>query len=339
MLRKRIVLPPAMLIAILINGTICFSQSENQSPRAEKLEMSIDTSANVLPLDMITAQKGYAAGETPGRGVVASFLINKGVQGIQSMIENRRKKYSADYSFAIKDESFYDHISTDGPFDPTGIRFKGFTVVRVARGENKHGDTLFVAKFSIDTSSNRIREIMNNGIFRLRLDSFAIKTSRVRLPKHVKNLNLDFEINFLSSYISSTGQINQDVTVGKFIYSIRNAPLDPTDPSYDKFYSNLSKRHPECIGQCFLIPRSAGYYKDEDTRVVKPCWGQGIYSVKVSVKECSRNSFVDKLILYSSGDILSLGNSSLQKKYGTTASSSKTASSSSKAIPTKKAGN
>lgn len=339
MLRKRIMLPLAMVIAMIIPGTICLSQSENKAPGGEKLEMSIDTSENVLPPDMITAQKGYAAGETPGRGIITSFLINKGAQGIQSLIDSRKKKYSADYSFAIKDESFYDQISTDGPFDPTGIRFKGFTVVRVVRGENRHGDTLFVAKFSIDTSANRIREIMNNGIFRLRLDTFAIKSSRVRLPKHVKNLNLDFEISFLSSYISSTGQINQDVTVGKFLYSVRNAPLDPDDPSYDKFYNNLAKRHPECTGQSFLIPRSAGYYKDEDTRVVKQCWGQGLYSIKASVKECSRNSFIDKVIIYTSGDILSLGNSSLQKKYGSSAPGGSKSSSGSKAASTKKTAN
>jgi hypothetical protein len=326
-------LPLAMLFAMMFSRTASLSQ--NKAGRDEKLEMSVDTAENILPPEMIRAQRAYAAGETPGRGIVASFLINKGIQGIQSLIDNRKKKYSSDYSFAIKDESFYGHISTDGPFDPTGIRFKGFTVARVARGEDKHVDTLFIAKFSLDTSENRIREIMNNGIFRLRLDTFAIKSSRVRLPKHVKDLNLDFEITFLSSYIGGTGQINQDITVGKFLYSIRNAPLDPNDSSYDKFYNNIAKRRPECTGQSFLVPRSAGYYKDEDTRVVKQCWGQGLYSVKVSVKECSRNSFIDKVIIYSSGDILSVGNSSLQKKYGSSSPGSKS-SGSSKPTGTKK---
>jgi len=327
-------LPVAMLIAIMFSRAVCFSQ--NKAAGGEKFEMSIDTTEDVLPPQMIRSQKGYAAGETPGRGIVTSFLINKGIQGIQSLIDNRKKKYSSDYSFAIKDESFYGHLSTDGPFDPTGIRFKGFTVARVARKQNKPADTLFIARFSIDTSENRIREIMNNGIFRLRLDTFAIKSSRVRLPKHVKELNLDFEISFLSSFITGNGQISQDITVGKFLYSIRNAPLDPNDSSYDKFYHNIAKRRPELTGQSFLIPRSAGYYKDEDTRAIRQCWGQGLYSVKVSVKECSRNTFIDKVIIYSSGDILSVGNSSLQKKYGSSSSGSNKSSGSSKSTGTKK---
>src|SRR5262245_11518900 len=160
MFRKPIMLPMAMLIALIFSQAVCFSQ--NKAAGDEKLEMRIDTSEDVIPAQMIRSQKGYAAGETPGRGIVTSFLINKGIQGIQSLIENRKKKYSSDYSFAIKDESFYSHISTDGAFDPTGIRFKGFTVARVARKGNKPPDTVFIARFSIDTSENRIREIMNS---------------------------------------------------------------------------------------------------------------------------------------------------------------------------------
>jgi hypothetical protein len=36
------------------------------------------------------------------------------------------------------------------------------------------------------------------------------------------------------------------------------------------------------------------------------------------VKECSKNSFIDKVIIFSSTDVLSVGGASLQKKYGTT---------------------
>ncbi len=340
MLKKHTMLTTVMLAVMLIAVIPCFPQEENKAGGGEKLEMKIDTSENILPFDKITYQKAYTMDERSGRGIVASFLINKGVQGIQSLIDNRKKKYSADYSFAIKDESFYDQVSTQGPFDPTGIRFKGFTVARISKSDNNRGDTVFVARFSIDTSDDRITDMLNNGIFRLKLDSFAIKSSRVRLPKHVKNLNLDFEITFLSSYISSTGQIFQDVPIGKFIYSIRNAPMDPDDPSYKTFYANLAKRRPECTGQSFLIPRSAGYFKNDDTKKIEQCWGEGLYSVKVSVKECSRNKFIDKLVIFSYGDILSLGNSTLQKKYGSTATtSSKSTSSSKTATPTQKNGN
>ncbi len=321
MATKSTLLTTTLLTAMIVSTYPGLSQSRGKTGIAEKLEMKIDTSPEILPLNKIAFQKAYTMDEREGRGIVTSFLINKGVQGIQSLIDNRRKKYSADYSFAIKDESFYDQVSTEGPFDPTGIRFKGFTVARVQRSGNNRGDTVFMARFSLDTSGDKITNIMNNGIFKLKLDTFAIKSSRVRLPKKVKTLNLDFEISFLSSYISSTGQIFQDVPVGKFIYSIRNAPLDPTDPSYASFYSNLPKNRSACTGQSFLIPRSAGYFKNDETKKIEQCWGDGIYSVRVAVKECSKNSFVDKLIIYSSADVLSLGSSALQKQFGGSSSS------------------
>ncbi|HYM94922.1 MAG TPA: hypothetical protein VET23_12330, partial [Chitinophagaceae bacterium] len=110
MLRKHTTLTTAMLIVMTINATLCFSQAEHRAGGGEKLEMTIDTSNNILPFDKITYQKAYTMDERGGRGIITSFLINKGVQGIQSLIDSRKKKYSADYSFAIKDESFYDQV-------------------------------------------------------------------------------------------------------------------------------------------------------------------------------------------------------------------------------------
>src|SRR5574338_196079 len=103
MLRKHPMLTTVMLLVMLTAASPCFPQAGNADGGGEKLEMRIDTSVNILPFDKIAYQKAYSMDERGGRGLVASFLINKGVQGIQSMIANRKKKYSADYSFAIKD--------------------------------------------------------------------------------------------------------------------------------------------------------------------------------------------------------------------------------------------
>lgn len=317
MIGKSLLLRLVILIAILTNTDYSFSQSESKASGAEKFEMGIDTTSNMISFDKIRYQNTFSMDEREGRGIVTTFLISKGIQGIHSMINNRRKKYNADYSFAIRDESFYDQVSTDGPFDPTGIRFKGFTITRIFNREDQLADTAFLARFSIDTTGEKISEIMNNGIFRLKLDTIILKSGEVKLPKYLKNLNMDFEISFLSSYITNNGQINTDVKVGKFIYSIRNAPLDQNDPSYKEYYQNLPKTNPFCTGQSFLIPRSAGYFKNDKTKKLEQCWGEGLFSIKVSVKESSKNSFIDKLIIYNSNDLLSVGNSSLQKKYGT----------------------
>jgi hypothetical protein len=322
-MRKNLLPRLVTLIALLAISGYSFPQSGNKAAGPEKFEMTIDTSSNMIPFDKISYQKAYTMEEREGRGIITSFLITKGVQGIQSLINNRKKRYTADYSFAIKDESFYDQVSTEGPFDPTGIRFKGFTITRILRREDRHGDTAFVARFSLDTAGEKIDEIMNNGIFRLRLDTFILKSARVKVPSRDKKLNMDFEISFLASFITSNGQINTDMTVGKFIYSIRNAPLDQDAPGYNEYYQNLPEKHPYCIGQSFLIPRSPGYFKNDRTKKVEPCWGEGLFSVKVAVKECSKSDFIDKIIMSSSNDILTVGNSSLQKKYGNPPASSK----------------
>ena len=311
-MKKDLLLRLFTLFTILSISNYSFSQSEIKALRAEKFEMLVDHST--LTLDKIKFQTAPTIGEKQ-RGIVTSFLVSKAIQGIQSLIDNRKKKYTTDYSFAIKDESFYDQISTDGPFDPTGIRFKGFKIARILKGEDGLSDTAFVAKFSIDTTDEKINEIMNNGVFRLKVDSFILKRARVKVPSDKKKLNMDFEISFLSSFISDNGQINMDVTVGKFIYSIRNAPLNQNDPSYKEYYENLPKKNPFCTGQSFLIPRSKGYFKNE-TGSIEKCYGEGLYSIKIAVKESSKNNFVDKVIIYSSADVLTVGNAALQKKYG-----------------------
>lgn len=305
----------SILFFYLLNTFNSFSQQNIRSGGTEVFEMKVDTASNIIAFDKIKYQKAYTLDERSGRGIISSFLIDKSIEGIKSLINNRNKKFNADYSFAIKDESFYDQVSSEGPFDPTGIRFRGFTVARLFKLNNNTSDTAFIARFRLDTSGESISELMNNSIFRLKLDTFILKSAKVSLPRHLKYLNIDIEISFVSSYINTNGQINEDVTLGKFIYTIRNAPLDPTDTDYTSYYKNLPKTNPDCAGYSFLIPRSIGYYKDEETNKIQQCWGEGLYSIKVAVKESSKNRFIDKLIIYSSPDFLSAGNTYLKGKY------------------------
>src|SRR5258708_15278315 len=129
-MRKVLLLRLVALIAIITISDYSFSQSESKASRPEKFEMTIDTTSNMIPFDKIRYQKAFTMEEREGRGIITSFLITKGVEGIQSLINNRKKKYTADYSFAIKDESFYDKVSTDRPFDPPEIQFQAFKITR-----------------------------------------------------------------------------------------------------------------------------------------------------------------------------------------------------------------
>lgn len=279
----------------------------------ETLSMQMDTARNLIPFASIPVQKPLVMGEDMGSGRgVAGMIVTKVVQGIQQMIDNRQKKYVSEYSFALQDENFYHGISAVGPFDPTAIKFKGFTVARIYTDESGKTDTAFVARFALDTSRENIQEILNNGIFRLRLESFSLRLAKVKVPDADKKLNMDFEISIVSSYLSENGTMNPDVTVGKFVFPVRNAPLDEKDPAYATYYKKLEKS--PCIGQSFLVPRSAGYYNNGNG--FDRCWGVGLYTVKVNVKESSKNTFIDKVISFGSDDVMSIGNDMLRKKYG-----------------------
>lgn len=283
----------------------------------EKMDITVQTARDVVDLQKLSLQKPMALGETGGRGITG-LVVSKAVQGIQRLIDNRRKKYVTTYDFSIKDEKFYQDISSSGPFDPTGIQFRGFSLVRLYENEGEKKDTAFIARFVLDTSRLLLADLLNNSIFRLRLESLEIKKPRVKVADKDPRLNMDFEIRFYTSYLGVTreaGNFYQDIPVGKFIYSVRNAPLDPTAADYQSFYEKL-KNEP-CIGQSFLIPRSAGYYlKNRQPQQLERCYGQGIYSIIVSVKESSKPVFVDKIINFGSDDIMSLGNEYLQNKYG-----------------------
>jgi hypothetical protein len=257
--------------------------------------------------------------------MIESMIVSKAVQGIMNLIDNQKKQYYTEYSYQIKNGDFYDQISINGPFDPTGIRFKGFTVARTFQTKKNAIDTSmrgkmdtgFLASFSIDTSQNSMIEILNNGIFRLRLDSLYLNQARVKVPEKERTLNMDFEINFYATFVGINGQINTDVLLGRFIYSIRNAPLDKSDKDYVNYYNDLRKT--DCVGQSFLIPRSSGYYKKkvrEGVYSLEKCFGQGLYSISVNVKESSKNNFVDKMIFTGANDIITIGNATLENKFG-----------------------
>ncbi len=300
-----------------------------QHAGAEKLELIVDTSRDFMVTRNLTVQEAPTFNERGGRGVfmpiVAGYLITKGVQGIQKLIDNRKNRYMAQYDFAERGHYFYDQIATS-PIDPVGLQFKGFKIIRLVKKEGGQADTMFYAKFILDTAADRFDEMMNNGMFHLRLDSIMVSKSRVKAPKNVDRLNMDFEIDFNTSYRSDDGQIHADALLGKFIFTLRNAPLYNGNNATKKFYDSLDAAKPPVTGECFMVPRSAGFYKTKNG-VIKSCYGQGLYSVSVSVKETSKTKFVDRVIIFSSDPALNVGSQLLQKKYAGSGSSSGSSSS------------
>ena len=330
---------------------------DSAAAKGEQFLLQVDTIHNMLTPSTITTQKGVSFDER-GDGKAAFFIpivlgyaITKGVQEVQTLITDHKNKFTASYPFAQRDHYFYDQISTTGAFDPVGMQFKGFTILRLVKhktpqdkvtaddehadhaghdhARGPHGirdsaamDTVFMAKFIVDTTENKCTEMASTGIFRLRLDSLKITSGRVKLPHHYKRLNMDFEIDFTATYRGDNGQLFLDAPMGKFVYPLRNAPVYGKDSAAPRFYDSLDRKKPALTGECFMIPRSAGYHKNEHG-ILEACWGQGLYAVSVTVKETAKEKYIDKLIVFSADPAYNIGTSILQTKVSGTSTKAK----------------
>jgi hypothetical protein len=277
------------------------SASHSNTVKNEKLSMKIKEQWNVLSPNQLRSQEVLSldarADEEKNnpRGPlapVAGTLVSLATDAVKNIIANDEKKYIADYQFGLTDLYFYDQLSNEGLFDPIGLQFSGFKLSRTFINKAGIEDTALKAEFELDTVKSY--EIINNSMFRLRVKDFQLRTAKARIPKvDKKKLNMDIEITFLTSYINGDGHIYDSVVLGKFYLLLRNAPLDPADTSYSKYYERL--KGSLLIGKSFIVPRSFGYHKEGN--VLKPGFSQGAYSIHVKVKESTKDHFINKLVI------------------------------------------
>jgi hypothetical protein len=303
----------------VIGSTLFGQDSTSRNAKNENKRIKVDTCKNIVSADKLYPQ---SAPSMEDRGVdgrfiplVAGYLITAGVQEARKLINDRKNKYISQDNYTVDNQYFYDQISAKNGFDPSGINFKGFEVMRIEEKSKTKHDTVFFAKFILDTTGDRIEEIINNGIFRLRLDSLYISSTKVKMTRSGR-ISMDFQIDFTSTYRGDNGQIFMNVPLGKFVYPLRNAPVHQEDTGYARFYAEKCREKPAIPGFCFTVPRSAGFYKNPDSKAIEPCWGPGLYAISVTVKETSKEKFVDKVLVLSSDPVLSVGGSSLQNKIG-----------------------
>lgn len=262
---------------------ITYAMIEQYGPKAEYLAA-------------LSRGQGSARGIIPG----SDKLISLATDGIQKLIENDKKKYQAAYSFALKDMYFYGKNSTHAPFDPVGMQFTGFRVTRTFTNSDGKVDTAMTAVF--EPILDDPEAIYQNGIFRLRLKDIELNYAKAKIPINGGNkLNLDFEISLYTSYVTQQGALNDNVKLGTFVYTLRDAPLDKTDDGYAEYYQRHQGK--PCKGQSFIVPRSYSYYLNEYDEPAH-LFSQGLYTIVVNVKESSKDVFVNKILMDNSGSLL-----------------------------------
>jgi hypothetical protein len=308
-------------ILIVISTTVvfyaCSTSNVGSATKDESLNIKIKEQHNLIDPEKLPAQQPLTIGERAladkgeSRGVlspVAGSLVSLATNAVKKVIANKQKKYVADYQFGLTDLYFYDQLSNESPFDPVGLQFSGFKLLRTFADKEDNIDTALIADFVLDTV--RMSEMINNSIFRMRLKDFQLRYAKAKVPNNQdKKLNLDFEITFTTSYVSDEGKIYDSVVLGKFYLFLRDAPLDQQQADYKPYYDKL--KDSLLIGKSFIVPRSFGYHR-EVSGEMKAGYSQGAYSIQVRVKESSKDHFITKLIFENANVMIDAGGSQLK---------------------------
>ncbi|RYF84898.1 MAG: hypothetical protein EOO03_14140 [Chitinophagaceae bacterium] len=299
------------LLAVLLSG--CAGSKQGSANEQEEVKMNIREKPDVIDYAALQMQDvpDMASRGMGSRGPLTGLVggaVSLASSAVKQMIAKDKKKYNAEYSYGLTDLYFYDQLSVEGPFDPLGLQFSGFKLVRTFDNNGKL-DTALTAEFELDAANPY--EILNNAMFRLKLKSLQLNYAKAKVPGNNNYLNMDFEINFNSSYVNSQGVLFKNIELGKFYFFLRKAPLNKAQPGYAEYYKSLEGK--KLDGQSFIVPRSFGYHVVGKNNA-QPSYSQGAYNITVNVKESSKNTFVNQMIIDNSGKLVDALGDQLKKK-------------------------
>ncbi len=305
--------PVVVLFVAALLLASCAGSRQGSANESEEVKMDIREKPDVINYASLQMQDvpDMASRGVGSRGPLTGIVggaVSLASNAVKQMIAKDKKKYNAEYSYGLTDLYFYDQLSVEGPFDPLGLQFSGFKLVRTFENEGRM-DTALTAEFELDAANPY--EILNNAMFRLKLKSLQLNYAKAKVPGNNNYLNMDFEINFNSSYVNSQGALFKNIDLGKFYFFLRKAPLDKSQPGYDAYYQNLVGK--KLDGQSFIVPRSFGYHV-VGANNAQPSYSQGAYNITVNVKESSKNTFVNQMIIDNSGKLVDALGDQLKKK-------------------------
>lgn len=225
---------------------------------------------------------------------------------------------------------FYGSTSTRGALDPDSIIFNGFAcqqdiAYKVKRDGREVNATMPVlqVRCSLRDDDHGLMRMLNHGKFEVQVDSVRIDPAVCNLPndslterqlcyrtpfdfQRRKNLRLQLEATFSSSWVNEAIMVTTDQQLGTFTVTI--AIPDSTYLCHDggvddgcfvfhrldsAAVARLTKderddyeRRAACVsvvGDCFLVPRS--FIGSSDMQTYAPVWGTGQYKVDMTLTE------------------------------------------------------
>ncbi len=284
-----------MTVTSLLLLTACTTPKLARNTQAEEISVEVLNDPDYLGIDQLVQQEPNPALVSRGVGLLLPMVTQTftyAFGSVKSLFTEDLSKYSASYGGVQSQLSFYRDVSLRSMTDPDGLQFRGLKVVRTVEGTDGKRDTAFFASFSIDR--DQPLEIMNNGRFRMRLDSLFIHYSRAKIKsrKLLKPLSwnyycrpkfgLELNISFQASWMNEQSTLFDQVKLGSFSLRLDDIPLDPQGKDYHAYFENL--KDTLLSGSCFLVPRSVAHLKTGPD-IYKPCYGKGIYDLTVNITE------------------------------------------------------
>lgn len=312
-----------LILASTIFLTNCSGSKYSHTKSATKVSMSPVESPEVLLSEEYEEQeisdfdKRLLDSRGLGTTEVVSMVgqaVSLAVEGVSKLIAAEQKKYTVEYTRKIQDIYFYDQVSKNGKYDPTGMQFDGFEILNMIAldKKGKKQDTALYLRFEVDKSNPY--SIINNSIFQMKLKEVKIKHTKAKLAKTKwynpvtwgekkkdEMLNVDVEVKLMCTYLDEQNNMVRDEEIGSFIFPIRNCPMNPEHPDYKKYREQMLGRMMN--GYSFLIPRSMGHRIGPRNKLEK-VYSQGRFYMVVKVRESGKDKFIERAIYENSESIL-----------------------------------
>jgi hypothetical protein len=297
------------LIAMSL-GLGCASNKFSKKNLGERVEMTVMSHKKPLTLeDAVGNNKNVSSGALITTDMLVGG-VGLAVKGVQKLISKSSNNYTSTYKGATMQQYFYSITSPNNALDPNNVQFKGFNIKRSFKDKKDKEELALTATVSLDSS--KLDELFLNSKFYLRLDSLNLMYSKVKVNQRkwytpwtafmkVKNtINLDLEIVILAKWMDKNGNIHSDQEMGKFYYTLRNAPINHLVEGHQEYYDSL--RNKPLAGSSFIIPRSYASCIDSEGNY-QPCFGKGEFSILVKVTESSKDAFVNTFISTNSEEV------------------------------------
>lgn len=226
---------------------------------------------------------------------IAGKIITTAQGAATKAMERSKARFTAEWNVAAKKDYFYNNISTNGYMDLNGLSFNGFRVVRAVPNEdNTKVDTAFYLACRLDTT--KLVNLVKNSTFELTLDTLKLDLSKTKakLPDD-RDFKLDVTIKVLASWATKSATYFRDQELGTFHLTLPVSKEQANGAIYVCTKNIIS-------GSSFTIPRSYSGSITEDVgsgrKRTTDLWGQGEYTIEVSVKEQTESKSMMRDLLY-----------------------------------------